>query len=198
MKDKIVSTSLGQFLKYGIRSMTVKKLVEPMSISTKTVYKYFKGKEELLKECLASLYGSYQDEFNLVIDSKKDPATKLFEIFRNSFEMDFVVHHSFFHDLNYYYPRLQNVVIGKYRKIYAQKFVALINDGIKQGYFLNSIRPELVLKVIELLYSNITRSKEYQGYKGDPELLFKNYVEMYIRGICTEKGMNKIDHYKTK
>ena len=52
MKEEILQTSLDQFLKYGIREMSIQKLIEPLGISTKTVYKYFKNKEELLEEAL--------------------------------------------------------------------------------------------------------------------------------------------------
>jgi AcrR family transcriptional regulator len=41
MKDKITEVALERFMQYGIRNMTIKKLVEPLGISTKTVYKYF-------------------------------------------------------------------------------------------------------------------------------------------------------------
>ena len=56
MKDEIKQTALRQFLKFGIREMSIQKLVEPMGISTKTVYKFFKNKEELLEEALHLFY----------------------------------------------------------------------------------------------------------------------------------------------
>src|SRR5689334_18277748 len=56
MREEILDTSLQRFLKFGIRKMTIQKLVEPLGISTKTVYKYFSDKEALLKECLAVHY----------------------------------------------------------------------------------------------------------------------------------------------
>ena len=62
VKDKIVEVALEQFLKHGIRSMTIKKLIGPMGISTKTVYKYFSSKEDLLAECLRVLYGGHEQQ----------------------------------------------------------------------------------------------------------------------------------------
>lgn len=52
MKEEILQTSIGQFLKDGIGKMSIQKLVEPLRISSKTVYKYFKYKEEFLEEAL--------------------------------------------------------------------------------------------------------------------------------------------------
>jgi len=50
MKDEILQTALEQFLKYGIREMSIRKLIASLGISTKTVYKYYKNKEELLED----------------------------------------------------------------------------------------------------------------------------------------------------
>ena len=63
MKEEILQTSLKQFLKHGIREMSIQKLVEPMGISTKTVYKYFKNKEELLEE---ALHLHYAQQFQIL------------------------------------------------------------------------------------------------------------------------------------
>lgn len=52
MKDKILQESLQYFLKHGIREMSNNKLVELLGISIKTLYKYFKNKEDLLDEVL--------------------------------------------------------------------------------------------------------------------------------------------------
>jgi len=45
MKEKIIEIALQQFLKHGIRKMTVQKLTGPLGVSTKTVYNFFNNKE---------------------------------------------------------------------------------------------------------------------------------------------------------
>ena len=111
MKDKIIETSLQQFLKHGIRKMTVQKLIEPMGISTKTVYKYFSNKEDLLKHCLLKHYSESVAHFDLLKDETSSPVVTMFKIWYNAIETDFGVNHIFYHDLNYYYPQLQDAVI---------------------------------------------------------------------------------------
>ena len=66
MKEQIIETSLQQFLKYGIKKMTVQKLIEPMGISTKTVYKYFSDKEDLLRHCLLEHYSKLANQYNRI------------------------------------------------------------------------------------------------------------------------------------
>jgi len=47
-KEIIIEVSLQQFLKHGIKQTTIQKLIEPLRLSTKTFYKYFADKEDLL------------------------------------------------------------------------------------------------------------------------------------------------------
>lgn len=89
MRERILEMALERFMQYGIRNMTIKKLVEPLGISTKTVYKFFKSKEELLEECLTVLYDGYFNEFNVIIHKKDNPVTTLLILFRGAFGKDF-------------------------------------------------------------------------------------------------------------
>ncbi len=193
MKEKITEVALEQFLQHGIRNMTVKKLVEPMGISTKTVYKFFSSKEELLEECLRVLYTGYHKDF-VLLGQGDNPVTTLLILFRRTLSKDFGVNHAFFHDLNYYYPELQNAAINRIKDSYANLMVPLVQKGITEGYFHQFIVPEVALKGIGLLYTSITRSEDYKNHEGSPYDLFKNLVEVYIRGMCTEKGLKEIEN----
>jgi AcrR family transcriptional regulator len=192
VKEKIVETALRRFLQYGIRSMTIKKLVEPMGISTKTVYKYFGSKEALLAECLKILYTGYYNEFILNLNSKDGAVNKLLAVFRSAYSKDFGTSHAFFYDLNYYYPDLQNAAIERTEQNYGSMLIPLIEKGIEEGYFAKEINPAIALDGIATLYTAITRSEKYRDYHY-PHELFKNLVEVYVRGMCTEKGIREIE-----
>jgi hypothetical protein len=44
-----------------------------------------------------------------------------------------------------------------------------------------------------LIYTSITRPEDKKR-KSNPYELFKNLVEVYIRGMCTEKGLKEIEN----
>ena len=194
MKEKIVEVALEQFLQHGVRSMTIKKLIEPMGISTKTVYKYFESKEDLLAECLNVLYNGYYAEFKAILSKGYGPVNTLLIVYRGALEKDFGVNRQFFHDLNHYYPDLQNAAIAQSSKNYGSMFTQLMQEGINDGYFHDFLIPEIALKGILTLYTSITRSEEHKQFKGGPDKLFKNLVEVYIRGMCSEKGLKEIEN----
>ena len=190
MKEEIIETSLQQFLRHGIRKMTVQKLIAPMGISTKTVYKYFNDKEELLKHCLVKHYSELAKDFD--ITGSSNPVIVIFKLWHNAMELDFGVNHIFYHDLNYYYPRLQDSILHRFFKKRFSKLGELMEKGVKQGYFRNDIVPAMIPEVTSALYSSITRTDQFKKYKLTPGVLMQNTIEAYLRGVCTEKGLKEL------
>ena len=196
LKDQIIETSLQQFLKHGIRKMTVQKLVEPLSISTKTVYKYFTDKEDLLKICVTVHYQRLAKMITATSgNTSLSPVIILLQLWREAIQLDFGVNHIFYHDLNYYYPRLQDAIMKKVFKKYPIELKEILEDGQKKGYFRKNSITDIVLDAIEVLYANITRTGKFKGAGLSPVVILENTVEVYLRGLCTQKGLQELDQY---
>src|SRR6478735_7963572 len=122
MKEEILQTALKQFLKYGIREMSIQKLIEPLGISTKTVYKYFKNKEELLEGALHLYYAEqYQLLENLATDQRAVPL--LFDIWHTAIEGAYHTNTVFFQDLHYYYPELERKIERTNANNFSKQFI---------------------------------------------------------------------------
>src|ERR1700688_4665834 len=114
MREDIIKVSLAGFLKHGIRKMTVQNLVSPLGISTKTVYKYFQNKEDLLRDCLILYYSRLLNEILETIENFPHPVHALVNSWNLIIEADFGITRVFYHDLNFYYPVLQDEILKKY------------------------------------------------------------------------------------
>ena len=192
LKEEIISTSLQQFLKHGIRKMTVQKLVAPIGISTKTVYKYFNDKEDLLNHCLVKHYSELAKDFNI---TGSNPVITILSLWHHAMELDFGVNHVFYHDLNYYYPKLQDSILHRFFNTRFSKLDDLMEKGIKQGYLRKDVVPGMIPEVTSALYALITRTDQFKKYKLTPSILMQNTIEPYLRGVCTEKGLREINNY---
>lgn len=196
MKEEIIETSLQQFLKNGIRKMTVQNLALPLGISTKTVYKYFKDKEDLLKQCLHLHYKRLAEGFKDIAEAEVNPVVTLFKIWHMAIRTDFGVNHIFYHDLNYYFPQLQDAIVEKYLKKNNNWLEELLIEAGRQGYLRNDIVPAVAIESIRVLYAAITRTPHYKKFKLSPVQLMQNTLEVFLRGICTDKGLAAIkQHY---
>ena len=194
MKNEILDTALKQFLKHGIREMSIQKLIEPLGISTKTVYKYFKNKEDLLEEVL-HLYHAQQYKMleNLSEDQKAVPL--FFDIWHSAIEITYNVNKVFFKDLRYYYPELNEKIEKAVSKKYIKKFIQIIQKGIQEGVFKESIIPEVVLDSVLVLYAAIVREEVYKKFRIPLYDILSNTIVLYMRGFCTDKGIQELDEH---
>src|SRR4051812_16015800 len=103
MKNEILQKSLQYFLKHGIREMSNNKLVELLGISTKTLYKYFKNKEDLLD---AVLQLHYEERLQRIKDLplEQNAAPLFFDLWQWGIEREYSINNAFYEDLRYYYP----------------------------------------------------------------------------------------------
>ncbi len=192
MKEEILQTALRRFLKNGIRQMSIQKLVEPLGISTKTVYKYFKNKEELLEEALRLFYAQqYQTLEELSADQKAVPL--LLDIWYKAFEREYKVTNVFFRDLNYYYPELERKIQADFSAKFSSKFLAIIHKGMAEGVFQDSIHAEIVLEGIYVLYDAAARTERFKPLRVTPFEVLLGTIVIYLRGICTITGIRELD-----
>jgi AcrR family transcriptional regulator len=196
MKEQLVETALKQFLADGIRSNTMQKLASAMGVSTKTLYKYFADKEALLEECLKVHYGQTDTGLQRLLADEPDPVTFLCRLYTKSIELDFGTNHLFYHDLNYYYPDLQDKAIKQFSNGAFKVLLSAIAKGIAEGYFLPYLKPAVVLEALAVLYTSVTRHNTYKKFKLKPDKLMAHTIDIYLRGICTEKGSLIINQIK--
>lgn len=194
MKDKILQTAYKQFLKFGIRKMSIQKLIAPMGISTKTVYKYFKNKEELLEEVL-NLHYSIQYNQLVELSESQNVVPLFFDIWYMAIEKEYSVNNTFFYDLHYYYPDLERKAeIGVSDKFWT-KIEQILIKGIEEGVFKADIHTEVALDGIAVLYDSIVHTEKFQRFNVPPFEIFLNTIALYIRGICLPKGIQELDEH---
>jgi len=172
--------------------MTVQKLVAPLGISTKTVYKYFSNKEDLLRECLSVHYSRLFKHTYISGDQFPNPAIALENLWQKAFQIDFGVNRIFYHDLNHYYPELQDEILKKHGGKIEATIVKLIKEGIDKGYFLKDLQPRLIFEAMTVIYRSLTRTEDFKKFRVNPKDLVRQTVHIYLRGICTSKGLNEL------
>jgi AcrR family transcriptional regulator len=193
-KNEILKASLKHFLQHGVRKMSNDNLVALLGISTKTLYKHFKDKEDLLAQALELFYSQQHELFKNIVHKESAPVL-LFQIWQHGFEMEFKVNKIFFQDLHYYYPELEKKVEVRNAKSIWKEFIQIINRGKNEGHLREDIIPEVVLEGISVLYVSIVRKGEFKKLGLSPNVILLNTIAAYVRGICTEKGSKTLDKH---
>jgi AcrR family transcriptional regulator len=195
-KEIIIEVSLKQFLEHGIKQMTIQKLIEPLGLSTKTVYKYFADKEDLLKQCLFLHYTELTERITLLEKAMSNPVDGILLFYYELFKIDFGINHTFYYDLNFYYPQLQDLILENFSSIGIVKLKSIIVEGLEEGFFIRDVKPDILFETMMVLYTSITRNNKLKELNYLPNVLMENTLVAYIRGICTEKGLISFDDYQ--
>lgn len=191
LKEQIIQTSLVQFQKHGIREISIQALVAPLGISTKTVYKHFSSKEDLLEHVLTRLYDE-QFEMLTEMSSTKNTMQLFVQIWYISCSRQLEVKTIFHDDLEYYYPELKQKVERLVGKKFTSQFISIIERGMKEGVFRADIVPFLVLNSIYTLLT-LTIRNSVLNHNTTAHDVFLNTICVYIKGICTLKGIKGMD-----
>ena len=194
MRAEIIETSLAQFQKYGIREMSIQKLIEPLAISTKTVYKYFENKEQLLEEAL-HLYHDQQFEVLKSLGTNKNSIQLFMEVWYMAVEREYRVSSIFFEDLQYYYPALKEKIEKAIAKKFTDQFILIIRAGVAENTFSKDVDPAIAVESIYVLLRGLTRDNRFAYLKQTPLRLLTHTIGTYVRCMCTAKGREALDLY---
>jgi len=196
-KQKILESAHTLFFQCGTRSVSMDDISKKLSISKKTLYKYFKNKYELIEEVvnwdLSNPRFNFQSEkykgLN-AIDCYWEFHQFVLGILKNQ-------HHSFDYDLNKYHPELAKEFKTRKLELFKSDLLININQGIKEGLYRDNFNIEIISNLLIRFYLN-RWNQELEAYNGDEIFSEKFHRELtlyHLHGICSIKGveyLNKI------
>ncbi|MBA3665128.1 MAG: TetR/AcrR family transcriptional regulator [Bacteroidetes bacterium] len=196
IKDKILQGAEDLFFKYGIKNITMDEVARHLGMSKKTLYQYFKDKDELVHSLIIEkieedkiIFGkTHRDSENIVVEA--------FEIMKNIREIMGHVNPVLFYELAKFYPKTWNV-FNEFKNGFIREN---LEESIKRGQELGLVRKDLNVKVASRMrLENIDMSFNQEVFSTDKFNLVDIHVtmtELFLYGICTLKGHKLINKYK--
>jgi TetR/AcrR family transcriptional regulator, cholesterol catabolism regulator len=193
MKDQILNKATDMFLTLGFKSVTMDDIATEMGISKKTIYQHYKTKDDLVKATTMHLFETISCGIDAICSTEQNPIEELFTI------KDFVMKNlkdentSPIYQLQKYYPKIHKSLHSKQFQKMGDCVIKNLEKGIKQGYFRKEINQELIAR---FYFSGMTSIKDVELFNPNEfssKLVQKTYLEYHLRGICTEKGIQKLE-----
>lgn len=193
MKDQILIKATDMFLTLGFKSVTMDDIANEMGISKKTIYQHFSNKDSLVKEATMYLFETISCGIDDICALGKDPIEELFVI------KDFVMKNlknestSPIYQLQKYYPKIHKSLMMRQFDKMGDCVIVNLEKGIEQGLFRKEINTQIIAR---FYFAGMTSLKDSEIF--NPELftskeLQVTYLEYHLRGICTEKGKQKLE-----
>jgi len=181
------------YKKYGFKSVTIDDLANNLHISKKTIYKYFKNRDDIIKSTM-ELYLEKSENLMEFDKNESDVFDQLIHLFLNLLNFLNEFNDVFFLTLRKHHPESYQVLVDFREGFYYQNLRKIVIKGIDD----ENIRKELDVEAF--IYSHFMH---FPLYLGDAELgleranisskSFFNLLINNIRGITTLKGFKLLE-----
>lgn len=193
LRERILSLATEMFQTFGLKAVSMDDIAKKVGISKRTLYETFSSKDELLTCCIRNIQEKSVSEIEtLVMDPSKDFVEMILGILFVLTKDMRKVNTLFFVDLDRYNFRsafeLNEVKTTEKRN----KFVAMLQRGVDEGYIIPDIDLELTADIFFSNNMHLTTLLRRTSQVAVVDLV-NNLFLLHFRGISTLKGVERID-----
>jgi len=193
MKEKIILKATELFLSIGFKIVTMDDLAQSMSISKKTIYKFFKNKNHLISSCVESLQKRIVISFKQIRKDATNPIIELFQIKKEAMKILGNTETAPQFQLQKFYPEIYEELKSREFDLVSDVFQESLKKGIKSGYF----REEININFITRIYLNGMRGARdinlFPLSEFKVEQVIEDFIEYHLRAISTKKGITLLN-----
>lgn len=190
LREQILKVATREFTTIGVKSVKMDDIARKLKISKRTLYEIYDNKEQLLLESVARRIHEFDATLERFDSSgEKQVIDILLEFYRLQMEELRDMNPVYYEDLHKY-PRVMSFLeqVNKEHKAHSKDF---FKRGVLEGYFRNDFNYELISLLGNNVMQNVMESKLYNTYSLQD--IFRNVVMLFIRGLCTAKGILELD-----
>ena len=194
--DRIIEGGEELFLKAGIKSVTMDDIAKHLGMSKKTIYQFFKDKNELVIALVKKKLKQDEDQICTMISQSDNVIEEMINMMKASEDMFARINPIVIHDMQKYHPDAWKHFQNFKADVLIHKLEELLNKGIEQGY----IRPEINAKILARMRvtqvemgfdTRIFPVSEFSTWKVQYQ-----FLEHFCYGICTLKGHKQLNKHK--
>jgi AcrR family transcriptional regulator len=194
MRDKILHNAADMFLNLGFKSVTMDDIARTSGVSKKTIYAHFSNKTDLVEAVTNYLFDTVCCGIDLIHEQQQNPIIELFEIKK------FVMQHlkdeksSPQYQLQKYYPKIFASLKTRQFEVMQESIKENLSRGIQQDLYRDTIEVDFIARIYFHGMIGIKDKDLFPLHNYSMSTLMNYYLEYHLRGICTEKGTQELEH----
>lgn len=193
MKKTILEKSGEVFLKYGFKTATMDDIANELGISKKTIYKYFKNKEQLVDESVLLFHNNIHNSILCICNKGYNAIEENFEVkimFKDIFKN---LNESPVFQLQKYYPKTYAKIMSSEFDMFKDCISENIKKGIKEGLYRNNINESVISRFYFSLVFSVYDTTLFAQQNKTLNQLELEALEYHTRAIATDKGIKILE-----
>ena len=194
--ERIIRGGEELFMQAGIKSVTMDDIARHLGMSKKTIYQFFKDKNELVIALIKMKLQDDECQMAEIISGSGNVIEEMINMMKCSEEMFARINPIVIHDLQKYHPEAWAEFQNFKGEILVTKLEELLVKGIKQGY----LRPDIDVKILaRMRVSQVElgfNTSVFPIAEFSPWKVQYQFLEHFNYGICTLKGYKLLNQHK--
>lgn len=190
LRNRILKAAMTEFLHKGVKSVKMDDIANTLAISKRTLYEIYSNKEELLLEAVHI----HEQEFNdhmlqYSLDKNHNVMDIIIEFYKKKLLAIADVSPLFLVELRKY-----KQVVEYLERMNAERHnnaLLFFHRGVKEGFFRSDLNFDIILKTSSASVNYAMETQMYKNYS--ITAIMHNTIFLYLRGICTTKGIKELD-----
>lgn len=195
MKEKILLAANELFIKYGVKCVTMDDIAKELSISKKTIYQYYKDKNEIVKDFTLKQCESRREDFSRIPGESKNSIEALLMTSRCIRENIVELNPSLLMDIQKYYTDAWETFEDFKKNFFYKSIQDTINRGIEEGYFRKDINPEILSIMRMQQVQDCFDSRIYARDKFNFKEVQMQLLDHFMHGLLTIEGQEIFNQY---
>lgn len=196
IRNDITEKSFEQFMRYGVKSVSMDDISKSLGMSKKTLYQHYANKESLVMGVIeqqqkrdAEVFADIQSNSVNAIDEMVQIAEYFLTILRD-------LGPSFIYDMRKYYPSHWKNVKNFLNVFLKEEIKTNIERGIAEKYYRQNLDPDLV-STLYVASSWAIADDVIVSFKDfNPQELIKQHVMYHLYGLLSSYGHEHLKDYK--
>ncbi len=197
IKERILASAEEMFLKHGFAKVTMDEIASSLGMSKKTLYKFFSGKENLVKELIINRQCESENYINGIwMNAELDFVGKLKKMMDYLGAQSSKLRSPLFDDLRKSMPEvwMETHVLKKIKSF--QKAADVLKLGIQDKIFRNDMGMDIVMLMFTSAVESLMNPETLSQIPYTGSQVIETIFKVIFEGILTEEGRAKYVSYQ--
>lgn len=157
--------------------------------SKKTIYKYFRNKEQLVRSVVEHFVNEQKEVLTRFNKTAANPILEMASIYQYTANAFSHLKPSIINDLQKHYPDCWQKFLEYKEGFLLNSIIENINTGIKQGLYRDDLNVEIVARYYAFRAEDFRNENMFPPEKFSFSEVLRSIFCYHIRGLASEKGL---------
>ena len=186
IRELIVKEAQSCFYVHGFRKTTVDEIASHLSISKKTLYKYFSSKDELIKATIAQIMEPLITQINTAIEKRSSISEAVNGLFSFTQKLSNTISTPMLNDIRIMPDFWQ--IVEKERRKALEKLTIFLEQGKEDGLVRKDLDTDLFVKILINTFDTFAHPNSLQEMDLTPSEFVDRVFPIFMKGIMDNGG----------